>query len=208
MRVIVHEQKTIALILDLKPTPRVLEFTKRSCNFFKWNSKLRSECDHTKGIVHVVFAGNVQGCLAECLAALTNAKKRAEVPQLDIDAAIMGVLRKSVGDSAFAFPTQSSGVRIVNVVENCSARLLDELPKHFFNRSQVGIKIQMLFLDVQNEGVLGMEAAQGAVAFVSFSNKIFAAPIPVCIGSENWNFGADVMRRMESAFAQHVCRHC
>src|SRR5438034_3852772 len=80
MRVIVHEQKTFALILDLKPTPRVLEFTKRSCNFFKWNSKLRSECDHAKGIVHVVFAGNVQGCLAEYLAAPTNAKKRAEVP--------------------------------------------------------------------------------------------------------------------------------
>ena len=40
MRVIVNKQKTIALILDLKPAPRVLEFTKRSRNFFERNSKL------------------------------------------------------------------------------------------------------------------------------------------------------------------------
>ena len=37
----------------------------------------------------------------------------------------------------------------------------------------------MLLFDVQNEGVLGMEAAQRAIAFVAFGNKIFAARIPV-----------------------------
>ena len=41
-----------------------------------------------------------------------------------------------------------------------------------------------------------MKAAKGAVAFVALSNKIFAAPIPVCVGAENRNFGANIMRRM------------
>src|SRR5262249_18987348 len=39
MCVIVDEQKALALIFDLKPAPRVLEFTKRSCDLFKRNSK-------------------------------------------------------------------------------------------------------------------------------------------------------------------------
>ena len=66
----------------------------------------------------------------------------------------------------------------------------------------------MLFLDIQNEAVLGMEAAQGSVAFVAFGNKIIAARIPVRVRPENLNFGADIMGWMESTFAQNVCRHC
>src|SRR5213593_3972652 len=53
-----------------------------------------------------------------------------------------------------------------------------------------------------------MEAAQGPVAFVTFSNEIFAARIPVRVRSENWNFGTDIMGRMQSTFAQNVCCHC
>ena len=53
-----------------------------------------------------------------------------------------------------------------------------------------------------------MKAAQGAVAFVTFSNEIFAARIPVRVRSENWNFGTDIIGRMQSTFAQNVCCHC
>jgi hypothetical protein len=53
--------------------------------------------------------------------------------------------------------------------------LLDEPRKDFFDRGEIGIKIKMFFFDIQNEGVLGMEAAQSAVAFVAFSDKILAA---------------------------------
>src|ERR1043166_1286285 len=208
MRVIVNKQKPIALILDLKPASRVLEFTQGGRNFLKWNSKLGGECDYAKRIVHVMFSGNIKRRLAEFLAVPINAKNRAKVLQLDIDPMVMGILRKSVRDSSVSFRTQSNGVGIVNVVEHCSARLIDEFPKDFFNRSQIGIKIEVLFLDIQNEGVLGMKAAQGAIAFVPFGNKIFAAPIPMRVRSEKRNFGADIMRRMESAFAQHVCGHC
>ena len=66
----------------------------------------------------------------------------------------------------------------------------------------------MFFLDIQNEGVLGVKAAQCAVAFVSLGNKIFTALVPVRVGSEDRNFGADIMGRVESAFAQYVCGHC
>src|SRR6266542_154982 len=74
MVVVVNKQKTIALIFDFKAATRVLEFAQRSGNFFKWNSKLGGEGDHTNGILNVVLAGNIQNRLTELLAALTNAK--------------------------------------------------------------------------------------------------------------------------------------
>src|SRR5213594_3921733 len=49
----------------------------------------------------------------------------------------------------------------------------------------------MLFLDIQDEAVLRMEAAQGAIAFVTFGDEIFAARVPVRVRSENWNFGTN-----------------
>src|SRR5437016_12423186 len=74
MRVIVNKQKTLALIFDLEPASRVLEFTKRSCNFFKRNSKLDRERDYTEGIVDIVRPRHVQHRLAELLPARVNAK--------------------------------------------------------------------------------------------------------------------------------------
>src|SRR6476661_7986770 len=53
-----------------------------------------------------------------------------------------------------------------------------------------------------------MKAAQRAVAFVAFGNEIFAALVPIGVRTEDWNFSAHVMRRMQSAFAKHMCRHC
>src|SRR5436305_5210005 len=37
MRVIVHEQKTVARIFDFKASARVLEFAKRGRDFVEWN---------------------------------------------------------------------------------------------------------------------------------------------------------------------------
>ena len=53
-----------------------------------------------------------------------------------------------------------------------------------------------------------MKGAQRAVAFVSFNDEIFPARIPMRVGSEDWNFRADVVGRMQSASAKRVCRHC
>ena len=85
--------------------------------------------------------------------------------------------------------------------------MCDEGGKDFFDRGKIGVKIEVLFLDVQNEGVFGMKIFQSTVAFVSFGHKIFSSGVPVRITPENRNLGADIMRRMQSAFAQNVRAH-
>src|ERR1700757_1418365 len=36
---------------------------------------------------------------------------------------------------------------------------------------------------------------------------MFAARVPISVRSENWNFSAHIVRRMQPAFTKHMCRH-
>src|SRR5437867_13228388 len=65
----------------------------------------------------------------------------------------------------------------------------------------------MLRLDIQNQDMFGMETPNGAIALISFSHEKFPSRVPMRVLSEDRNFGADVMRRMQSAFAQDMCGH-
>ena len=100
MRVIIDEQKPIALVLDLKATARMLEFAQRNRDFFKGNPKLGAEGDHANGILDIVPAWDIQDCFAQLLPVPINAKDRSKVPQFDVGAAVISALRKSVGDRA------------------------------------------------------------------------------------------------------------
>src|SRR5207302_11433532 len=74
-----------------------------------------------------------------------------------------------------------------------------------FDFRQVFIKIEMFQLDIQNQDMFGMKTTNGAVALVAFGHKKFTTRIPVRVLSEDRNFRADVMRRMQPALAQDMC---
>src|SRR5207245_6054295 len=69
------------------------------------------------------------------------------------------------------------------------------------------VKIEMFRLDIQNQDMFGMKTTNGAVALISFSHEKFPSRVPMRVLSEDRNFGADVMRRMQSAFTQDMCGH-
>src|SRR6476661_880686 len=76
-----------------------------------------------------------------------------------------------------------------------------------FDFRQVLVKIEMFRLDIQNQDMFGMKTPNGAIALVSFGHKKFATRIPMRILSEDWNFRADVMRRVQPTLAQDMCGH-
>src|SRR6476661_9189969 len=76
-----------------------------------------------------------------------------------------------------------------------------------FDFRQVLVKIEMFRLDIQNQDMFGMKTTNGAVALVSFGHKKFATRIPMRVLSEDWNFRADVMRRVQPTLAQDMCGH-
>src|SRR6058998_1891195 len=52
-----------------------------------------------------------------------------------------------------------------------------------------------------------MKTAQRPVAFVALRDEILAARVPVRVGAEDWDFRTDVMRWVQTAFAQNVRGH-
>src|SRR5260370_14588841 len=178
MRVITDEQKTIGGVLYFKPAPGVLEFAKGSCNYLKGNAKLVRQRDHTNSIVDVVLSGNIQHCFAQSFAPKINTRNRYKIAQVDIGAAVVGVFGKTVRDCGFSPRAQSRGVHIIGVEKDCTGGLFDELSDNFFDRDKIDIEVKVLFVNVQNEDVLGVKATQRPIAFVAFRNKIFAARIP------------------------------
>src|ERR1700704_1594916 len=88
------------------------------------------------------------------------------------------------------------GVGIVRAIKNGAAGLIEQLGKDLFNGGEVGIKIEMLLFDVENEGVLRREEPDGAIAFVAFGHEIFAARIPMRIRTEERNLSADIVGRV------------
>ena len=98
MRVIVHQQKSIARILDLESAPRVLEFAQRSGNFLEGNPELGGQRDHPESVLHIMLARHVQHGFTELFAAPEHTKNRSDIAQLDVCAAVICFFRKTVRD--------------------------------------------------------------------------------------------------------------
>ena len=81
-----------------------------------------------------------------CFAALINTKDRGEIFQLDVGAAIIGLVGEPEGNRSRPNFTNARRVRVVGAVKNRPARLLEQLRKDLFDRREIGVKIEMLFL--------------------------------------------------------------
>src|SRR5438874_13468255 len=77
--------------------------------------------------------------------------------------------------------------------------------KDSFDFRQVFVKIEMFRLDIQNQDMFGMRTTNGAVALVPFGHKKLTTRIPVRVLSEDRNFRADVMRRVQPALTPDMC---
>ncbi len=207
MRVIVHEEEAIALILDLKTPACVLETPERCDHLLERNPEFRGERDHSHSVAHVMTAGDVQDGFAQFFAPAENAENGSEILKVDIGAAIIRRGREAEGNGTWPRPANPRGMLVIHTIKNGAGSLIEQLGKDRFDRGEVRIKIEVLFLNVQNEGVLGFEITQRPVALIAFRDEIFAAPVPVRVRAEERNLRADIMGRMQSALAQNVRGH-
>src|SRR6476646_5647172 len=98
MRVIVHEQKSLALVFDLEPAAGVLEFGQRRGDLLEWNFQFAGERNHPERVAHVVPTRHVEDGFTELFTASINTKARGEIAEVDIGAAIIRLLSKSERD--------------------------------------------------------------------------------------------------------------
>ena len=181
MRVIIHEEEAVALVLDFKTPPRVLEAAERMDDLRKWNSDLRGKRNDPERIADVVPAGNIQDRFTQLLAAAKDRKDRREILQVDVSPAIVRIWREAKGNGARTRATNPHGVQIVGTIKDRSRCLIHQLREDSLDRSEVGIEIEMLFLDIQDQRVFRFEEAQRSIAFIAFRHEILTAWVPVCV---------------------------
>ena len=86
-------------------------------------------------------------------------------------------------------------MKIIGAEEDLSTGVLHQFPEDGFDGGQIGVKIEVLLLDVQNDRVLCCVKRQGSITLISLSHKPFPLFFPVGIGSKNRDLSPDVVRR-------------
>src|SRR4029077_6299793 len=140
--------KTRTVVFDFEPAARVLELRQRLRDLFKRNTQLRRERDHSQRIVNVMLSGHIQDSFAEILSPVIDPEHRSDARQPDIYRAIIGLVRETVRNSAWQRSTYPGGIFVVEVIKNCAGSLSNQLRENIFNRVEISIKIQVLFLDI------------------------------------------------------------
>ena len=72
---------------------------------------------------------------------------------------------------------------------------------------EVAVVVQVLGLDVENDGVFGMVERECAVALIALSHHQLALVRPMCIGAEDGNFRTHIVAGLDAGFAQQVRGH-
>src|SRR5947207_3282786 len=98
---------------------------------------------------------------------MKNREHRREIAQVDTGPAVIGLLGKTERDRARMLAANPGGVRVVGAIKNRVTGLIEQLGEDLYNRGEIGVKIEVLFFDVQHEGMLGFEELDGAVALIA-----------------------------------------
>ena len=72
-------------------------------------------------------------------------------------------------------------MRIIRTIKDRPGRLVEQLVEYTFDRSEVRVKIEVLFLNIQDQRVFRLEKAQRPIALIAFRHEMLALRITVCI---------------------------
>jgi len=95
--------------------------------------------------------------------------------------------------------TDARSMKVVGGEKDLPSGLTEEFLEDRFDGWEVGVIIEMLLFDVEDDGVFWMIEGESSIAFIPFGDKVFSVGIPVSVGAENRDFGTHVMGRREAA---------
>ena len=101
----------------------------------------------------------------------------------------------------------SPGPLVIRAVENLARCLVDEAFVNGVYRGEILVKIEMLRLNIEHNGMLGVIVDECAVAFIAFGYEPLAFRVPARICSQNRNFSSHIVAGFESSGPQDMCGH-
>ena len=171
----------------------------------KIESELGGECERGAGIDGVVFAGNIQGDAREFFVTAAESEHGTEVGGAEIAQGVMAGL--AVGNGVGESGTDATRAFVICAVDDFARGLAEQLREGRINGGQIGIMVEVFGLDVEHDAVLRMVLHDGAITFVTLGDEKFAARIPACVGAEDGNLRADIMRWMSPGGAEDMRGH-
>ena len=85
--------------------------------------------------------------------------------------------------------------------------MVDEAFVNGIDCSEILVKIEMLWLDVEHDGVLRVVVDECSIALIALGNKPLAFGVPACVCSQNRNFRAHIVTRLEAPGAEDMGNH-
>ena len=85
--------------------------------------------------------------------------------------------------------------------------MVDEAFVNGIDGGEILVKIEMLRLDVEHDGMLGVVVDECSVALIALGDKPLAFGVPACVCSQNRNFRAHIVTRLEAPGAEDMGRH-
>ena len=184
MTVVVHNHITAGTIPDFKPATRPPEALQRLRDVRKGNTNLHCDGDNPNSVARVVPTRNIKRDCAQRNSVAQHAKVRLEGLQMKIVEPIFCAGTFAVRNGAGMRCAQPSGIQIIRTEKYRTLSLIYQLLENCLDRSQIGIMIQMLFLDIQNERMLRPIQNQAPIALITLRDKPLALPIPMRVDAE------------------------
>ena len=98
-----------------------------------------------------------------------------------------------IADCVGSIPAYAPGIGILAAVDDLAAGLITILAEDRADRVDAIIEVEVLGLDVEEDGMFGMEIDEGPIAFVAFGHEPLPLFFPIRIRAENGNLRTDIM---------------
>lgn len=206
MAVVVDEGEAGGAVADFEAAFSSTEGFQGVLDGVEGDAEFGGEGDGGEGVGDVVFAGDAEGGGAEEGVAL-----------VDFEDGVVGFAGEDlggVGGVSVAVPAVADGLGgrgadfggdgVFGAVDPVLRGLAEELGEHGFDGVDAVVVVEVFGFDVEDDGVGGAEVDEGAVAFIAFGDEEGAFGVPVGVGAEDGDFGADVVGGMHLAVAEDV----
>src|SRR6266536_80596 len=204
--VVVHDEHAGALALLLEPTDDAGKAGEGAGDHVERDQQLSSDRDRGESIGDVVAAGEREAHLAqEAQLRVPHFEAGARCLQPDVARPEVRLGRLAVGDNPLLDPRKDrsdSGVVETGDDRAVERDLVRELDERVDDLVQVAVAVEMVRLDVRDDGDVGRQLEEGAVVLVRLRDEE-VAPAQARVRAEDADPTADDDRRIEAGLGQN-----
>ena len=206
--VVVHDDRTVALTVELKAAARALEVQGSLGALLHGQAHKAADGTHGQRIINVVAAGHGQADVAGDFAPLLEVElKEAGLVLLHIDGAVVAVVLDAKGaDAAVQRVHDIHGVLVVGVGEDHELGHQGEALEGELQLTHAAVVVQMIVVDVQHNGQVGGQFEEGLGILAGLDDDVIALT-GLAVAVDEGQLAADDRRRVPARQLQHCGDH-